>query len=72
MNISDISYLTKLINLSKSLTKCQKTIWHKPVISVEEVTVISALLTLCTSTFPRIEALCLTIPLTQNSSTQNT
>lgn len=38
--------LQKVINPSKLLLMCQKMIWHKLVLSVEEVTVTLALLTL--------------------------
>lgn len=40
------SILQKVINPSKPLLMCQKMIWHKLVLSVEEVTVTFALLAL--------------------------
>lgn len=53
MKTSDVSYLTKVINPSNPLPMCQKMIWHKPVTSVEEVTVKCVLLTLLNFYFPK-------------------
>lgn len=57
--------LQKVINLSESLPTCQIMIWHKTSpVSRGGHSDICTILTLHASTFPRIEATGLTIPLT--------
>lgn len=52
-------FLTEVTDQSKPLPKCQKMIWHKPVLLVQEVTVTFTLLTLLDFYFSQEQKQCI-------------